>query len=245
MENKIALITGGGSGIGRATAVAMAQKGYTVLVVGRTESALIETKSMHDNIDYFVTDVCSEVDVTNLVAHVEARYGKLDVLVNNAGIAPVAPLEKLSMAVFDQIFNLNVRAVVHVTREMLPLLRKAKGNVINIVSGLVNNPQPWISAYTASKAAVQSLTKSWAKEFAEEGIRFNAVAAGATDTPLYDKAGQTAEEEAAYKEVVRQVIPLKRFAQADEIAKVVTFLSSDDAKYATGAVYAIDGGFGI
>lgn len=126
-----------------------------------------------------------------------------------------------------------------------PLVKASKGCVINITSGLVNNPMPMNSIYTASKAAVLSLTQTWAKELAPYGIRVNSVAAGATKTPLYDGLGLNAEETKSYEDAVANIVPLGRFAEPDEIAPIVTFLASDKAIYATGGHYAVDGGFGI
>ncbi len=154
-------------------------------------------------------------------------------------------MEDSTLALFDDIFTLNVRAVLDCTKQALPLLKTSKGNIVTISSGLVGNPQAGISLYTASKATIQSLTVSWAKELAPLGIRVNTVAAGATDTPLYEKTTQTAEELQAYKQAVNQVIPLERFARPEEIANVVAFIVSDEARYVTGANYAVDGGFSL
>lgn len=166
-------------------------------------------------------------------------------MVNNAGIAPLTPIEHVNLVDYDNTFNLNVRALIDISAQSIPFLRESKGNIVNITSGLVNNPMPMNSIYTASKAAVLSLTRTWAKELASHRIRVNSVASGAVKTPLYDKLGLSAEDSTNYEHAVTQVVPLGRFGEAEEIAAVVAFIASNDASYVTGAHYAVDGGFGI
>ncbi|KGQ70042.1 oxidoreductase [Chelonobacter oris] len=244
LTDKIALITGGGSGIGRETAKRLADDGAQVIIIGRGEAALQEVAAYHTQIDYLTADVASSDDIAKVMAEIKRRFGRLDILVNNAGIAPNTPFESLQMAQYDRIFNVNVRGLIDVTRQALPLLQKAGGTVINISSGAAHRPQPGLALYSASKAAVSALTKALAKELAALGVRVNALSAGATDTPLYDKTGlATAADKQAYMDRVKQGIPLGRFAQAEEIAAAVAFLASDDAAYALGADIVIDGGF--
>lgn len=245
LANKVALVTGGGTGIGRSIAKDLAQNGANVFIIGRREVQLQESAAQHPNIQFMVADVLNSAEVAKVLAEIEQRCGKLDIVVNNAGIAPVTPIENVNLADFDRTFNLNVRAVIDVTSQAIPLLKASKGCVINITSGLVNNPMPMNSIYTASKAAVLSLTQTWAKELAPYGIRVNSVAAGATKTPLYDGLGLNAEETKSYEDAVANIVPLGRFAEPDEIAPIVAFLASDKAIYATGGHYAVDGGFGI
>ncbi|QNT60241.1 enoyl-(Acyl carrier) reductase family protein [Neisseria musculi] len=135
--------------------------------------------------------------------------------------------------------------MIDVTSQALPLLKASRGNVVNITSGLVDNPMPANSVYTASKAAVLSPARTWAKEPAPLGIRVNSVAAGATKTPLYDKLGLSAQEAKDYEAAVEQTVPPGRFAEPDEIAPVVGFVASEEAAYVTGSHYGVDGGFGI
>ncbi|AAU38028.1 SDR family NAD(P)-dependent oxidoreductase [[Mannheimia] succiniciproducens] len=245
LQNKVALVTGGGTGIGRAIAKQMAEAGATVIIIGRREAQLQESARQHANIHYIVADVLNSDDITRTLNEIQQRFGKLDVVVNNAGIAPVTPIENVNLADFDRTFALNVRAVIDVTSQAIPYLKSTQGNIINITSGLVNNPMPMNSIYTASKAAVLSMTRTWAKELAPYGIRVNSVAAGATKTPLYDGLGLSETEAKDYEATVEHIVPLGRFAEPDEIAPAVVFLASDDARYATGAHYGVDGGFGI
>lgn len=245
LQNKVALITGGGTGIGRSTAYQMAQDGANVIIIGRSEHSLKESTSQHENISYIVADVLKSEEIARILSEIHQRFGKLDVVVNNAGIASVTPIENVNLADFDRTFALNVRAVVDVVSQAIHYLKASQGNIVNITSGLVNNPMPMNSIYTASKAAVLSMTRTWAKDLAPFGIRVNSVAAGATRTPLYDKLGLSEAEAKGYEEAVEQIVPLGRFAEPEEIAPVVAFIASDEARYATGSHYAVDGGFGI
>ena len=159
---KIALVTGGGSGIGQAIARQLAAQDIRVVIVGRRESVLLETAAGYANIDPQAADILNAADLDRVLAYIEKTYGKLDILVNNAGIAPVAMLADVAMADYDAVFNLNVRAVVELTIKALPFLKVSKGNVINITSGLVNNTMPGMSIYTAAKTAILSLSRTWA-----------------------------------------------------------------------------------
>lgn len=244
LTGKVALVTGGGSGIGREIAKRLADDGAQVIISGRTEAPLKETASLNKNISYYVSDVVDSRKIGDLFTHIETEFKTLDIVVNNAGVAPNTPFESLEMAQYDLIFDVNVRGLIDVTRQALPLLKASKGVVINISSGVSHRPTPYIAVYSASKAAVSALTKALAKELAPLGIRVNAVSAGATETPLYDKTGlQSEDEKQEFMHAVNQSIPLGRFAQPEEIASAVAFLASDDASYATGSDFVIDGGY--
>lgn len=245
LSQKIALVTGGGTGIGRAIALELAKNGAEVVIVGRSEKTLQESASRHSSIHYIIADIMKSEDIASTLSEINQRFGQLDILVNNAGIAPLTPIEHVNLVDYDNTFNLNVRALIDISAQSIPFLRESKGNIVNITSGLVNNPMPMNSIYTASKAAVLSLTRTWAKELASHRIRVNSVASGAVKTPLYDKLGVSAEDATNYENAVTQVVPLGRFGEAEEIAAVVAFIASSDASYVTGAHYAVDGGFGI
>lgn len=245
LSQKIALVTGGGTGIGRAIALELAKNGAQVVIVGRSEKTLRESAARHADIHYLIADIMKTEDIASTLSEIKQRFGKLDILVNNAGVAPLTPIEQVNLADYDNTFNLNVRALIDISAQSIPFLRESKGNIVNITSGLVNNPIPMNSIYTASKAAVLSLTRTWAKELASHRIRVNSVASGAVKTPLYDKLGLSAQAATDYENTVTQVVPLGRFGEAEEIAAVVAFIASNDASYVTGAHYAADGGFGI
>lgn len=245
LSQKIALVTGGGTGIGRAIALELAKNGAQVVIVGRSEKTLRESAARHADIHYLIADIMKTEDIASTLSEIKQRFGKLDILVNNAGVAPLTPIEQVNLADYDNTFNLNVRALIDISAQSIPFLRESKGNIVNITSGLVNNPMPMNSIYTASKAAVLSLTRTWAKELASHRIRVNSVASGAVKTPLYDKLGLSAQAATDYENTVTQVVPLGRFGEAEEIAAIVAFIASNDASYVTGAHYAADGGFGI
>ncbi|SDP76958.1 SDR family NAD(P)-dependent oxidoreductase [Selenomonas ruminantium] len=245
LRDKVVLITGGGTGIGRAAAGLMATEGAKVVIIGRHEESLRESAKQHENIRYMVADVLKSADISRVLKDIEQDFGKLDVVINNAGMALVTAIEKINLADYDKTFALNVRAVIDMVSQAIPYLKKTRGNIINITSGLVTNPMPLNCVYTASKAAVLSLTKTWARELSPYGIRVNGVAAGATKTALYDNTGLTAEEIAVYESAVEEHIPAGRHAEPEEIAGVIAFMASDDAQYVTGAHWHVDGGFGI
>lgn len=157
------------------------------MIVGRREEPLKEIANKNDKITYVVADVVKNEDIENIISEVKKRYGKLDVLVNNAGVAPVTPLENQTMEEFDQVFDINVKGVVNLTKQALPLLKESKGNVVNISSAVANNPLANMSVYSSSKAALNTLTIVWAKELAKYGIRVNSVAVGPIETPIYEK----------------------------------------------------------
>ncbi|WP_284602250.1 SDR family NAD(P)-dependent oxidoreductase [Dickeya dadantii] len=245
LDGKTALVTGAGSGIGQSIAVKLAQEGANVVITGRSEASLKETAARHTHIHAVVADVGKTEDVARVLSEIKDRFGRLDIVVNNAGMAPVTPLALQTLAEFDAVFNINVRAVVDIGTRTLPLLQESKGCIINISSAVANHPLPNMSVYCASKAALKTLTFVWAKELAKDGIRVNSVAVGPIETPIYEKTALSAEEAQAHKDRVTQQVPLGRFGQPQDIASIVAYLSSDEASFITGADIAVDGGFSI
>lgn len=244
MSQKVALVTGGSTGIGRAIAKDLADDGYAVVITGRGEETLKEAASRHEAISYVVADVTKEEDIARTLGEVESRHGRLDLLVNNAGIAPLLPLEHVTAKHVDDLFGVNVKGLVLTTLKSLPLLKSSKGGIINISSVLGDKPFPGASIYSATKGAVNTLSKSWAKELAPLGIRVNIVSPGPIETPIYAKMDMPDEDAQAMAQQITSMVPLSRFGQSEEVAKVVSFLASDNASYVTGSQYLVDGGMG-
>ena len=243
-NNKVALITGAGTGIGRAVAQRFADEGAQVLILGRTESTLQETAAANKNIKYIVADIEKDSDIEKTVQELQNNYGRLDILVNNAGWAPVTPFSQVKMAEYDKVFSINVRALVNITLHLLPLLKECKGNIINMSSVICKNHLPNMSMYAGTKAAVEIFTQIWAKELAQDGVRVNAIGVGSIETPIY---GKTELYDSGIKEHIDKItkaIPQGHFGKPEDIAAVASFLASDEAKFVTGSIYGIDGGFG-
>lgn len=244
MTAKTILLTGGGSGIGRNTAQTLAADGHQVIILGRHEDDLAETAEGYETMDYVVADITRTDDIAAAIRHIRQRHGRLDVVINNAGLAPVHALEDLDMAEFDQVYAVNVRGLVDVTRQALPLLKESRGTIVNLSAALVGNPMGAMAIYSSSKAAVNHLSRAWAKDFAQHGIRVNYLSVGPIESPIYDKTDQSEDARQAHIDAVTANVPLGRFGTADEVTAVIRFLISDEAGYVTGADYAVDGGFG-
>lgn len=242
--HKTALVTGAGTGIGRAVAQRFAQEGAEVLILGRTEATLQETAAANANITYSVADLEKEADLDRIVAEIKQRYGKLDILVNNAGWAPVTPFSEVKMEEYDKVFSINVRALVNMTLHVLPLLKASRGNIINMSSVICKNHLLNMSMYAGTKAAVEIFTKIWAKELAPDGVRVNAIGVGSIETPIYGKTELSDKGIQEHIEKITRAIPQGHFGKPEDIAAVAAFLASDEANFVTGSEYGIDGGFG-
>jgi NAD(P)-dependent dehydrogenase (short-subunit alcohol dehydrogenase family) len=243
-ENKVALVTGGSTGIGAAVAKQLAERGAKVIITGRTESTLRTAAAQHSAITFVVADVASAADATRTIDEVKRRHGALDVLVNNAGIAEVAPLSDASPAHARRTFDTNVLGLIELTRLALPLLRHSKGNIVNVASVIADEPFANMSVYCASKGAVVALTRSWAQELAAEGVRVNVVSPGPIETPIYqpDKLKLSAAQVQELAGQVLAKVPSNRFGKPEEVAEVISFVASSAASYVTGAQYTVGGG---
>ena len=245
LEGKVALITGGGSGIGRAMAIQFAKEGARVCIVGRREAALQETAKADEKISYVAADITKTEQVKKVIDTIKEKYSeKLDILVNNAGWCPVQPLKEITLADYDKAFDLDVRALVDVTIQSLPLILNAKGNIINISTVGATHRAPNLSMYVGAKAAVENFTRCWALELAADGVRVNAIAPGAIRTDIWNVTNLSDEAAKAHEDGIAATIPCRRFGTPEEIASVATFLASEEASYVSGAVYAVDGGQG-
>lgn len=240
LENKVAIVTGGNSGIGYAAAADLAAKGAKVIITGRNKEALAKAEK-ELNVTGIVADQSDLKSIDNLVEEVKTKFGKVDILFLNAGIAAFAPVDSASEDHYDSIMNVNVKGVYFTVQKLLPILNDG-GSIIFNTSVNAHVGMPNSSVYAASKAAVLSLNKVFAVELASRKIRVNAVSPGPIETPLYGKVGLEKEEVEGLGSALSEKILLKRFGQSAEVAKTVSFLASDDASFITGSEIVVDGG---
>jgi NAD(P)-dependent dehydrogenase (short-subunit alcohol dehydrogenase family) len=240
--DKVVIITGAGSGIGRAAAHAFARAGAGVLGVGRRKDALEQTATGHPQIVAYSADVCAPGAPGEVIGAAAARWGRVDVLVNNAGAIKVMPLAQTSADGIAGLFDLNVTAPSLLAHAALPHLRQTKGAIINVSSTYGHRPVPGASHYAASKAALEQLTRSWALELAADGVRVNAVAPGPTESQALAAAGlpETVIEQIKQGEAGR--IPLGRRGEPEEVASWILRLADPATTWLTGQVLTIDGG---
>ena len=241
-NEKIVVITGGNSGIGLATAKLLSSQGAHLVITGRDEAKLEEArKQLGDSAMGIRADVAKPGDLDRLYADIAQRFGRIDVLFANAGIAPFAPIESVTQEHFDTLFDVNVRGLYFTVQKALPLLSNGASVVLN-ASVVAQSGIPNTSVYSATKAAVRSFGRTFAAELAPRGIRVNVVSPGLIETPFWEKVGLSAEELDAFGEQVVGQTPLRRAGRPEEIAATVAFLSSDEASYFTGADLVADGG---
>ena len=243
LQGKIALITGGNSGIGLATAKQFVNEGAYVFVTGRREAELAEAaKVIGRNVTGVQGDASNLGDLDRLFAQIERDKGRLDIVFANAGAARYAPLGSISEELYDSIFNINVKGLLFTVQKALPLMPDGAAIILNasIVAskGLAAN-----SVYSATKAAVRSFARTWTTDLKARRIRVNAVSPGSTDTPGLSDLLASSEVGEQRKKMIANAVPLGRLGTPDEIAKAVVFLASDDASYITGAELFVDGGF--
>lgn len=244
-ENKVAVVTGGGSGIGRAIAERYANEGAKVIIAGRRENVLKEVADSNKNISYVVADITNSDDVTKIAKTIETDFaGQLDILVNNAGWAPVTPLKELTLADYDRAFALDVRALLDMTIQTLPFILKSKGTIINLSTVGAQHRGPNMSMYLGAKAAVENFTRVWAMELAADGVRVNAIAPGTIATDIWNQTDLSEEEAKAHMNNIISMIPLRYVGESEDIANAAAYLASEQARYVTGVILAVDGGMG-
>src|SRR5262249_16369897 len=243
LEHKIALITGGNSGIGLATAKEFVKEGAYVFITGRRRSELTAAaKEIGKNVTAAQGDVANLDDLDRLFGQIKKEKGKLDIVFANAGIARYAPLGTITEAFYDSIFNTNVKGMLFTVQKALPLLPDGASMILNasIVTskGLSSN-----SVYIATKAAVRSFARTWTTDLKDRRIRVNAVSPGPIETPGLSELLASSETGQERKKMIPTTVPLGRLGTPDEIAKAVVFLASDDSSYITGIELFVDGGF--
>jgi NAD(P)-dependent dehydrogenase (short-subunit alcohol dehydrogenase family) len=241
---KVALVTGGTSGIGKTTAIAFARAGAKVVLTGRREKegeqVVAEIKKLGGEAAFVRADVAKDGDVKKMVDFTIDKFGKLDVAFNNAGVEWMGPLEKATEAEYRRIFDINVWGVLNSMRHEIPaMLKNGGGAIVNTssVAGHVGLPQ--VSVYIASKHAVEGLTKSVALEVAKQNIRINAIAPGVIGTEMFDRFAP----EDKMRDQIISITPVGRIGASEEIAAAVLYLASDNAKFTTGSSLVVDGGF--
>ena len=244
LMNKVAVVTGGSSGIGKAIAQRFAKDGAYVVIVGRKEEALQKVAATDEKIRYVAGDVTKTETIEKIVTTVEKEFGHLDILVNNAGWCPVQPIAEMTIADYDRAFQLDVRALVELTIHALPMLRKAKGNIINLSSVGSTHRSRNLSMYQGAKAAVDNFTRVWALELAQDGVRVNAIAPGAIRTNIWNVPGLSPEKAKKHEDGIAATIPFGRFGEPEDIANMAAFLVSDEASYISGGIFAVDGAQG-
>lgn len=245
LANKTAIVTGAGTGIGRACAIALAQAGANVTLVGRRAPQLEETARVIGNSALALpADVTLQPDIDRVIAQTVARFGSLNVLLNNAGVLHVGNAEQITEAQWDQTFNVNVRGLWLFSRSVLPPMRKARGgSIINVASVLGINAARNRAAYAPSKGAVVLLTKSMALDYAPENIRVNAICPGFVETELTAEVISKAPDPQAVRRERMAAHPLGRFGKPEDVASLAVYLAGDEASWVTGGTFPVDGGY--
>jgi NAD(P)-dependent dehydrogenase (short-subunit alcohol dehydrogenase family) len=242
LEGKVAVITGGSSGIGLATAQRFVAEGAYVYITGRRQSELdAAVRQIGKNVTGVQGDVSHLADLDRLYATVKQQHGRIDIVFANAGIGEFASLGEISEAHFDNTFNVNVKGLLFTVQKALPLLQDG-GSIILTASTTSIKGAPAFSVYSATNAAIRSFARNWTLDLKARQIRVNAVSPGPTNTPGLNNLGQTEEQSKQILTSLATTVPLGRLGDPDEIAKAVVFLASDDSSFITGIELFVDGG---
>jgi len=243
-QNQVALVTGATSGIGRACAIAFGRAGARVTITGRRKAELANTalQMKREDVEIVVGDTTKEDDRKQIVERTLSRFGGIDVLVNAAGIIGTGTIENTTLQQWDEMLDINLRSVFHLTQLALSSLIERKGNIVNISSVAGTRSFPNVLAYCVSKAALDQLTRCASLELASKGVRVNAVNPGVVLTNLHRASGMDEATYSKFLERSKETHPIGRVGTPEEIAELVLFLASDKAGWITGVAYNIDGG---
>jgi NAD(P)-dependent dehydrogenase (short-subunit alcohol dehydrogenase family) len=243
LQGKVALITGGNSGIGLATAKAFVSEGAYVFITGRRQAELdAAVKEVGENVVGVEGDVSNPADLDRLYDVVKRTTGRIDILFANAGVARYAPLGTITAEFYDSIFNINVKGLLFTVQKALPLMPDGSSIILN-ASIVASKGFAANSVYSATKAAVRSFARTWTTDLKDRRIRVNAVSPGSTDTPGLNDLLASSEVGQQRLKMISNSVPLGRLGRPDEIAKAVLFLASDDSSFVTGTELFVDGGF--
>ena len=242
LDEKIAVVTGGSTGIGLATAQRFAKEGAYVFITGRRQSELdAAVAQIGANITALQGDVANLADLDRLYAAIKQQKGRIDILFANAGGGEFAPLGAITEEHFDKTFNVNVKGLLFTVQKALPLLKDGSSVILN-ASIVASKGMPAFSVYSATKAAVRSFARTWTIDLKDRKIRVNAISPGPIETPGLSGLGQNEEQTEQLKSSLVTSVPLGRLGAPDEIAKAAVFLGSDDSSYFTGIELFVDGG---
>ena len=243
LQDRIALITGGTTGIGFATAKRFLDEGAKVIITGRNaERAEVARQELGGRAEVIISDASNLNDIQNLFTQIKDTHGRLDVLFLNAGVAAFAPISELTPEEFDRQYNINVKGPLFALQAALPLLSKGSSVLFN-TSAVQAKGFPGASIYAGTKAALRTVVRVAAAELAPLGLRVNAISPGPVETPIYGKLDMPQEAVDAFAQQVVSGVPLGRFGSSEEVANVALFLASDQSSYVHGAEITVDGGF--
>jgi NAD(P)-dependent dehydrogenase (short-subunit alcohol dehydrogenase family) len=241
LDGKVAVITGGNSGIGLATAERFVAEGAHVFITGRRQAELDKAvKRIGKNVTAVQGDVANLSDLDRLYAAVKEK-GRIDVLFANAGVGAISPLAEVSEEHFDRIFDINVRGLLFSVQKSLPLFRDGGSIILNASAGSVQGV-PGLSVYSACKAAVRSFARTWTSDLKDRRIRVNALSPGLIDTPISEKIPRPKEEVERFMSYLLSKVPMGRIGTSEEVANVALFLACEDSSYITGVELFVDGG---